>query len=179
MSVAIRSRKAQRCPSCGTKNPADADRCQICTRTLPHEGYGMQAEFEAAFLAMLVGAPNMVAYAATKAFDTVMTEALWTELHPHGVDVLGLVLGATDTPAFRQLMLQRGLISSLDQVPAVPGLSSIDAVTERLLANLGNGPTVFADDLLAAGAQYFGAMPRNEAVRTMMQHAAATMGPTD
>ena len=41
----------------------------------------------------LVGAPNMVAYGATKAFDMVMAEALWAELHEQGVDVLGLVLG--------------------------------------------------------------------------------------
>ena len=37
----------------------------------------------------LVGAPNMVAYGATKAFDMVMAEALWAELHDQGVDVLG------------------------------------------------------------------------------------------
>ena len=49
----------------------------------------------------LVGAPNMVAYGATKAFDMVMAEALWAELHDQGVDVLGLVLGVTDTPALR------------------------------------------------------------------------------
>ncbi len=44
------------------------------------------------------GAPNMVAYAATKAFDMVFAEALWSELHDKGVDVLGLILGKTDTP---------------------------------------------------------------------------------
>ena len=45
----------------------------------------------------LVGGPNMVAYGATKAFDMVFAEALWSELHDKGVDVLGLVLGKTDT----------------------------------------------------------------------------------
>jgi short-subunit dehydrogenase len=38
----------------------------------------------------LVGAQNMVAYAATKAFDMVMAESLWAELHDKGVDVLSL-----------------------------------------------------------------------------------------
>ena len=38
----------------------------------------------------LVGGRNMVAYGATKAFDMVMAEALWAELHGSGVDVLGL-----------------------------------------------------------------------------------------
>ena len=50
-----------------------------------------------------VGAPNMVAYGATKAFDMVFAEALWGELHDKGVDVLGLILGKTDTPALRRL----------------------------------------------------------------------------
>ena len=52
----------------------------------------------------LVGAPNMVAYGASKAFDMVMGEALWAELHDEGVDVLSLVLGVTDTPALRRLL---------------------------------------------------------------------------
>ena len=39
------------------------------------------------------GGPNMVAYGATKAFDMVFAEALWTELHDRGVVVLGLILG--------------------------------------------------------------------------------------
>ena len=58
----------------------------------------------------LVGGRNMVAYGATKAFDMVMAEALWAELHDSGVDVLGLVLGVTDTPALRRLLLARGQI---------------------------------------------------------------------
>ena len=59
----------------------------------------------------LIGAPNMVAYGASKAFDLVMAEALWAELHDQGVDVLGLVLGLTDTPALRRLMVQRGQLA--------------------------------------------------------------------
>ncbi len=59
----------------------------------------------------LVGGPNMVVYGATKAFDMVFAEALWTELHDKGVDVLGLILGKTDTPALRRLEHSRGQIS--------------------------------------------------------------------
>lgn len=39
-------------------------------------------------------------YAATKAFDLVLGEALWEELREHGVDVLAFCPGATRTPAF-------------------------------------------------------------------------------
>jgi short-subunit dehydrogenase len=35
----------------------------------------------------------MVAYGASKSFDMVFAEALWGELKPAGVDVLGLILG--------------------------------------------------------------------------------------
>ena len=48
----------------------------------------------------------MVAYGATKAFDMVFAEALWAELHDKGVDVLGLILGKTNTPALRRLEAQ-------------------------------------------------------------------------
>ena len=56
----------------------------------------------------LAGGPNMVAYGATKAFDMVFAEALWSELHDKGVDVLGLILGKTNTPALRRLEHSRG-----------------------------------------------------------------------
>ena len=57
----------------------------------------------------LAGGPNMVAYGATKAFDMVFAEALWSELHDKGVDVLGLILGKTNTPALRRLEHTRGI----------------------------------------------------------------------
>jgi len=43
--------------------------------------------------------PWSAAYAATKAFVHSLGEALWAELSPHGVDVLVLAPGATDTEA--------------------------------------------------------------------------------
>lgn len=39
-------------------------------------------------------------YAATKAFDTILGESLWTELKPYGVDAMTCVAGATETPDF-------------------------------------------------------------------------------
>ena len=79
--------------------------CVVPTQMCHHFGATMAARGAGGIVlvssgAGLFGARNMVAYGATKAFDTVMAEALWAELHDQGVDVLGLVLGATDTPAF-------------------------------------------------------------------------------
>src|ERR1700757_123052 len=86
------------------------------------------------------GGPNMVAYAATKAFDMVFAEALWAELHDKGVDVLGLVLGKTDTPALRRLEYSRGHLSSADTAPA--DADSVEQVITEAFENLSNGPTL-------------------------------------
>jgi len=117
----------------------------------------------------LVGAPNMVAYGATKAFDMVMAEALWAELHGEGVDVLALVLGVTDTPALRRLLARRGNLTSADDTTAIPGAVTADEVVADALANLRSGPTWFVGEQLRQGARQLGALPRSEAVRMMIQ----------
>lgn len=79
------------------------------------------------------GASFMAAYSASKAFALNFGESLWAELRPHGVDVLNLVLGRTDTPAFRALLAEKGL-------PVPPGLASPEEVAEIGLARLTQGP---------------------------------------
>ena len=86
-----------------------------------------------------VGAPNMVAYGATKAFDMVFAEALWSELHDKGVDVLGLILGKTDTPALRRLEAERGSTLAADQ--PLPDAATVDDVLAEAFENLGKTPT--------------------------------------
>jgi uncharacterized protein len=115
----------------------------------------------------LVGAPNMVAYAATKAFDIVMAESLWAEWHPYGVDVLGLVLGMTDTPALRTLLAARG--AAVPEDAPIEGASTVDEVVEDALANLADGPTWFVGEQLRASVPLLGGMPRNDAVRAMIE----------
>jgi len=81
------------------------------------------------------GASFMAVYSGTKAFDLCFGEGLWAELKPHGVDVLNLILGRTDTPAFRELLAQNGL-------PVPPDLASPDDVAELGLARLAQGPVL-------------------------------------
>lgn len=79
------------------------------------------------------GLPGITAYAATKAFDLVLGEGLWAELRPHGVDVLGLVMTRTDTPAHRELMERMG--------QAIPeGMASAEDVAAFGLDRLPHGP---------------------------------------
>src|SRR5262245_12366614 len=97
------------------------------------------------------GAPNLVAYGASKAFDMVFAEALWAELQPKGVDVLGLILGETDTPALRRL---RGRLGHRDRADApIPGATPVDAVVAQALEHLGSGPTCLASEQVRGAAK--------------------------
>lgn len=121
-----------------------------------------------------VGAPNMVVYGATKAFDMVFAEALWGELHDKGVDVLGLILGKTDTPALRRL--ERDLGTATDDVPPADAVPAGEVVADAF-ENLANGPTRLVGEAMRAGMQMLTSLPRNDAVRLMMAASAASMGP--
>jgi uncharacterized protein len=81
------------------------------------------------------GASFMAVYSGTKAFDLCFGEGLWAELKPHGVDVLNLILGRTDTPAFREHLAQKGL-------PVPADLAAPDEVAELGLARLAHGPVL-------------------------------------
>ena len=120
------------------------------------------------------GAPNLVAYGASKAFDMVFAEALWTELQPKGVDVLGLILGETDTPALRRLRERLGHRDAA-HLP-IHGATPADAVVAEALEHLANGPTCLASEQVRAAAKFLGAMSRNDAVRLMIQASARAMG---
>src|SRR3984957_3268885 len=122
----------------------------------------------------LAGGPNMVAYGASKAFDMVFAEALWAELHDKGVDVLGLILGKTDTPALRTLEYSRGVLSSEDTAP--PDADSVDQVIAEAFENLSNGPTLMVGEMMRAVVPILASLSRNEAVKLMTQAQAAAMG---
>jgi short-subunit dehydrogenase len=122
----------------------------------------------------LAGGPNMVAYGASKAFDMVFAEALWAELHDKGVDVLGLILGKTNTPALRQLEYSRGQIASPDAMP--DGAATVDEVIAEAFENLTNGPTLMVGDMMRAAEQMVAALTRNQTVELFTQAAAASMG---
>jgi uncharacterized protein len=123
----------------------------------------------------LAGGPNMVAYGASKAFDMVFAEALWAELHDKGVDVLGLILGKTDTPALRQLEHSRGQIDSPDDMP--PGAAAVEDVIAEAFDNLTNGPTWMVGEDMRAALLMMAALSRNQIVELFTQAAAAAMGP--
>ncbi|MFV1366181.1 SDR family NAD(P)-dependent oxidoreductase [Mycolicibacterium elephantis] len=125
--------------------------------------------------AALAGGRNMVVYGGTKAFDMVFAEGLWAELRGTGVDVVGLVLGKTDTPALRRIEHSRGQIASLADAP--PGATPAADVVRDAFDNLGNGPTYLATEDVRMAGSLFGTMTRNDVVKLIMEATAAVMGP--
>jgi short-subunit dehydrogenase len=103
-----------------------------------------------------VGSDYLAAYGASKAFDLVLGEALWAELRPLGIDVLSMILGPTDTPAFRRILQGREF----------PGIVSADDVARQMLTSLPEGPTWPPD------ASPLGGLPRRHAVELMSQGSA-------
>jgi short-subunit dehydrogenase len=80
------------------------------------------------------GSPKLATYAATKSFNTILAEGLWSELKPRGVDVLACVAGAILTPGYQQA----------ESAKPAPGTLTAEAVAETALKALvsGKGPVV-------------------------------------
>ena len=123
--------------------------------------------------AAFVGAPNMAAYGATKAFDMIFAESLWGELRHQGVDALGVVLGETDTPSLRRLRAQRGLAGPNEPVP---GATAVDEVVDAAFKSLGKNPTCMAGKQMRRGARLLSPVPRGVLVRMMIKVSRRAMG---
>ena len=137
---------------------------QLATTSLRRWSSGAVAASSSSVRAQVSSArPNMVAYGATKAFDMVFAEALWSELHDKGVDVLGLILGKTDTPALRDWKRERG--------SSWPRTSVAGRGHRRRRRRRGvREPRPTADRIwsartMRAGMQMLTSLPRNDAVR--------------
>jgi uncharacterized protein len=123
----------------------------------------------------LVGGPNMAAYGATKAFGMVLAEGLWAELHDKGVDVLGLVLGATDTPALRRLLAARGILASPGDTSPIPGALTPEETVAEAIASLRSGPTCFVGERTRQSAAHLASLTRNDAVNLLIRSSGGTM----
>ena len=123
--------------------------------------------------AAFVGAPNMVTYGATKAFDMIFAEALWCELRDKGVDALAVVLGETDTPSLRRLREERGLAGPDEPVP---GSTAVEEVVSAAFESLGRKPTCMAGKQIRRGARLISPIPRGVLVRLMIRMSRRAMG---
>jgi short-subunit dehydrogenase len=117
-------------------------------------------------LSGLTGGAYIGAYAASKSFDIILAESLWAELAPCGVHVLGLIAGATDTPAMAA--------SGIDFEPG----HAMDPMTvaREGLAQLPHGPVHVAGDGNRAGAAILRSEDRRQSVSLMSAGSAGLYG---
>jgi short-subunit dehydrogenase len=78
------------------------------------------------------GSSRLAAYSATKAFNAVLAEALWKELQPHDIDVIGCCAGAILTPGYQKAETKK----------TAPGTLTAEKVAEQTLQALGHGPII-------------------------------------
>jgi short-subunit dehydrogenase len=105
------------------------------------------------------GGAALATYGATKAFDLILAESLWAEWLTSGVDVLGLVLRATDTPSLRRVLDAKG--------GSYGALADPGDVAEEALDHLADGPTWICGSDNPTGGSPLGALSRRDAVLAM------------
>lgn len=106
-------------------------------------------------LAGMQGAPRFAAYSASKAFSTILAEALWAELREHGVDVSVCCAGAMPTP---------GYLATTNR--AAPGMLAPEEAARQTLDALGKGPRFVPGFINRISAQFMGRfLTRRAAIR--------------
>lgn len=110
------------------------------------------------------GGGGMTAYAAAKSFSHTFAKGLWHEMRPHGVQVLGLVLSATRTPAALRLGVK------MDDPVIVA--SEPDVVAQEGLDHLGREPLWIVSDA-ADFAAHLRSLTDAQAVELVGASAAA------
>lgn len=107
--------------------------------------------------AMAGGVAGFATYGAAKAFSALFAEALWYELRPAGIHVLGYVLGAVETPAMAR-----------NYPEAIGRGASPDQVAAFGLTRLAEGPILYAEGV-EQDVRAIVAMPRGPAVDFLTQ----------
>jgi len=108
----------------------------------------------------LQGAPYYAHYSATKAYDIVLAEAMWGEFKPYNVDVLACVAGMTLSTAAKGY-------EHLD----TSTFQTTTELVEETMAALGKQCTLIAGELNRQARQVLNAMPKEQLIEVMSQHA--------
>jgi short-subunit dehydrogenase len=107
----------------------------------------------------LAGSAYNSAYAASKAFDIVLGESLWSEWQNDGVDVLSVIGPAIDTPNFRAMSpeVREGL-----PAPMAPAL-----VVDEVFDALGSTPSFVPGEEVRDMLKTLGTLPRQMQVEAL------------
>jgi len=115
------------------------------------------------------GSPRIATYAATKAFNTVLAEGLWSELRDKGIDVLVCTAGAIRTPGYQD---------SLNG--DAPGIMDAAKLAAHTLDRLGDGPRVAPGWINKLAALIVGRwLPRRMAIAVMARSTKDLANPPD
>lgn len=112
-----------------------------------------------ASMAAILGGPYVGQYAATKAYDKGLAEALYGEFHAKGVDVVALCPGLTRTKSVTRGM-SKAQAQALDAMDPAP-------VAEVALRALGRKPSVVPGFGNRVRAAMLGVLPRGPLLRRM------------
>ncbi len=146
--------------------------CVVPLLASHHYGAAMVARERGGILLVTSGAAwagggRMTTYGGTKAFDLVFGEGLWAELRRDGIDVLSLVVGATDTPALRASLDKFGV--TVDDLAQMSPLADPADVAREGLTHLADGPTWQVGVPDGGGPSLLGSLPRRQAVELITQ----------
>ncbi len=156
--------------------------CAVPTQLCHHYGRAMVARGRGGIILVTSGAAvggtaNLAAYGGSKAWNRVFAEALWAELKPHGVDVLSLLLGETDTPALRKLRADLG--NDDDPDAPLPNAVTVAEVIADAVEYLPNGPSRVVGESTRASLEFLNQYSRREIVEAMSAGSRAMMMPPD
>ena len=112
------------------------------TRLSHHFGQQMAARGSGGIVLMgslagVAGSPSVITYSGAKAYSQIFSEGLWWELKQHGVDVLHVVVGQTNTPAMARLGI--GYDEGMGDDP--------DMVAALALDHIADGPVVVVPNM--------------------------------
>ena len=123
--------------------------------------------------AALVGARNIAAYGASKAYELMLAEGLWEELRGSGVDVMGYVIGMTLTPSFRR---NRGVTPQLEDELRAMGAQTPEECAAQFYEVFGHGPRGYALDGYEAKFAADAGRPRADVVAALGEMMEADYG---
>jgi len=105
------------------------------------------------------GTPKLAAYAASKSFNTILTEGLWHELKRNNIDVLSCVAGAIRTP---------GYYKTYSKSSEASGALDPHIVVEKTISSLGKVAVVVPGKINQFGKFIMGRiLPRSMAIKIM------------
>jgi short-subunit dehydrogenase len=104
----------------------------------------------------LQGSPDLVLYAATKAFGRILAEGLWSELRQARVDVIACIAGAVRTPGWEASGMR-----------TAPGILSSCTVAAQTYDRLGRGPVFVPGRITWTATTAMRLLPRRTAVALM------------